>query len=128
VRAPSSPPKGVCGLSTAALRATPAPPGSARGVEASLPALDTEIIDLYQAHWPDPRTPFEETATALATLVTGGKIGHVGVSNFDVGQMARFGSVLQVETLQPPYSLFQRGIEAEVIPYTEVNGIGVLVY
>jgi len=112
----------VCGLSTAALRATRAPPGSARGVEASLPALDTEIIDLYQAHWPDPRTPFEETATALATL------GHVGVSNFDVGQMARFGSVLQVETLQPPYSLFQRGIEAEVIPYTEVNGIGVLVY
>ena len=59
--------------------------------------------------------------------MTGGKIGHVGVSNFGVGQMARFGSVLQVETLQPPYSLFQRGIEAEVIPYTEVNGIGVLV-
>ncbi len=99
-----------------------------QGVEASLRALDTESIDLYQVHWPDPSTAFEETAATVAALVTEGKISHVGVSNFDVDEMKKFNSVLPVETLQPPYSLFQREIEAGILPYTEVNDIGVLVY
>ena len=99
-----------------------------QGVEASLRALDTEVIDLYQVHWPDPETPFEETATTLSELVTEGKIAHVGVSNFGVDQTAAFSSVLAVETLQPPYNLFQRDIEAEVLPDAESKGIGVLVY
>jgi aryl-alcohol dehydrogenase-like predicted oxidoreductase len=98
------------------------------GVVASLRALDTEVIDLYQIHWPDPATALEETAATLAALVAEGKINHVGVSNFDVNEMKKFNAVLPVETLQPPYSLFQREIEAGILPYTEVNEIGVLVY
>jgi aryl-alcohol dehydrogenase-like predicted oxidoreductase len=98
------------------------------GVEASLRALDTDYIDLYQIHWPDPATPFEDTAEALAKLTADGKILHIGVSNFDVEQMDEFGATLPIETLQPPYHLFRRDIEARVLPYTAANDIGVLVY
>ena len=99
-----------------------------KGVDDSLGALGTDRIDLFQVHWPDPNTPFEETAVALSELVAAGKIGHVGVSNFDVEQMATFASFVPVETLQPPYHLFRRGIEATILPFTAANDIGVLVY
>ena len=99
-----------------------------KGLEESLRALDTDYVDLYQIHWPDPKTPFEETASALVDLVGEGKIRHVGVSNFDVAQMEDFGESILVETLQPPYHLFRRDIEADVLPYAAAHGIGVLVY
>ena len=99
-----------------------------RGVEESLRALGTDYIDLYQIHWPDPKVPFAETAGALSELIAQGKIRHVGVSNFDVLQMEAFGETLPVETLQPPYDLFRRDIEAEILPYTLAQEIGVLVY
>ena len=99
-----------------------------QGVDASLQALGTDYIDLYQLHWPDPATPFEETADALAKLIVDGKIRHVGVSNFDVVQMEAFNATLPIETLQPPYHLFRRDIETDVLPYTAANDIGVLVY
>ncbi len=106
-----------------------ASPGAIRsGVEQSLIALGREAIDLYQIHWPDPNTPIEETAATLADLVVEGKIRHVGVSNYDTKEMEAFGSVLPVETLQPPYSLFRRDIEAEILPFTSDHRIGVLVY
>jgi hypothetical protein len=73
-------------------------------------------------------TPFEETADALAKLIAAGKIRHVGVSNFDVAQMDEFSESLPVETLQPPYHLLHRNIEAEILPYTKAHNIGVLVY
>ncbi|MFZ0666895.1 MAG: aldo/keto reductase [Acidimicrobiales bacterium] len=98
------------------------------GVESSLRALDTDYLDLYQVHWPDPKTPFEETAAALGKLIASGKVLHVGVSNFDVEQMEEFSATLPVETLQPPYHLFRREIEAYVLPYTVAHDIGVLVY
>jgi hypothetical protein len=98
------------------------------GVESSLRSLDTDYIDLYQVHWPDPNTPFEETAGALAKLIAAGKIRHVGVSNFDVAQMDAFSESLPVETLQPPYHLLHRNIEAAILPYTSAHDIGVLVY
>jgi hypothetical protein len=98
------------------------------GVEASLRALDTDYVDLYQLHWPDPATPMEETAEQLGKLVAEGKILHVGVSNFNVEQLEAFGATLPVETLQPPYHLFRREIEAEILPYAAANNIGVLVY
>jgi len=98
------------------------------GVESSLRAMDTDYLDLYQVHWPDPATPVEETAGQLAKLVAEGKIRHIGVSNFDVEQMRDFSATLAVETLQPPYHLFRRDIEAEVLPYTASENIGVLVY
>src|SRR3989440_6819816 len=99
-----------------------------RGVEESLDALRTDYIDLYQVHGPDPKVPFEATAGALADLVTTGTIRHVGVSNFDAAQMEAFGATLPVETLQPPYHLFRRDIEASILPYTRAHDIGVLVY
>ncbi|MEY2478363.1 MAG: hypothetical protein QOG87_3678 [Actinomycetota bacterium] len=106
-----------------------ASPGWLReGVEQSLRHLRTEYIDLYQVHWPDPRTPLEETGTALAALVAEGKVRHVGVSNFDAEQLAELGRFVQVETLQPPYHLFRRQIEADVLPYCAIHDIGVLVY
>lgn len=98
------------------------------GVESSLRSLDTDYIDLYQVHWPDTNTPFEETADALAKLIAAGKIRHVGVSNFNVAQMEQFSKSLPVETLQPPYHLLHRSIEAEILPYTRAHNIGVLVY
>jgi aryl-alcohol dehydrogenase-like predicted oxidoreductase len=98
------------------------------GVDDSLRSLATEYIDLLQVHWPDPKTPFEETATALAGLVAAGKVRHVGVSNFDPQQMEEFSRTLPVETVQPPYSLFHRDIEAELLPYAKAHDIGVLVY
>ena len=98
------------------------------GVDASLTALNTDYIDLYQVHWPDLATPFEETAETLAKLVAEGKVRHVGVSNFDAAQMASFSETLPVETLQPPYHLFRRDIEAEILPYAAAHDIGVLVY
>lgn len=99
-----------------------------RGVEESLNALRTDYIDLYQVHWPDPKVPFEQTAGALAELVTAGKIRHVGVSNFNAAQMEAFSATLPVEALQPPYHLFRREIEASILPYAQAHDIGVLVY
>jgi aryl-alcohol dehydrogenase-like predicted oxidoreductase len=99
-----------------------------RGVEESLKALRTDYIDLYQVHWPDPKVPFEETAGALAELVTVGKIRHIGVSNFNVEQMEAFSATVPVETLQPPYHLFRRDVEALILPYARSHDIGVLVY
>jgi aryl-alcohol dehydrogenase-like predicted oxidoreductase len=99
-----------------------------RGVDESLRALGVDYIDLYQVHWPDPETPFADTARALQELVDEGKICHVGVSNYDAEQMAEFARVRPVETQQPLYNLFQREVEDGVLPYAYEHGIGVLAY
>ena len=99
-----------------------------QGVEQSLRNLGVDFIDLYQLHWPDPHTPVEETARALDQLVHEGKIRYVGVSNFDVAQMREFAKTRRIDTLQPPYSLFRRDIEQEILPYCQEHRIGVLVY
>jgi aryl-alcohol dehydrogenase-like predicted oxidoreductase len=99
-----------------------------RGVDDSLRALGVDRIDIYQVHWPDPKVPFAETAGALQRLVEEGKIRHVGVSNFDATQIAEFAETRPVETLQPPYHLFRRDIEAELLPYCLDHDIGVLAY
>jgi aryl-alcohol dehydrogenase-like predicted oxidoreductase len=99
-----------------------------RGVEESLRNLGVEYIDLYQVHWPDHATPFAESAGALGELLDEGKIRHVGVSNFSAAEMAEFSRTLPVETLQPPYHLFRRDIEADALPYAREHDIGVLVY
>ncbi len=98
------------------------------GVDASLAALGVEHIDLYQVHWPDPGVRFADTAAALQELVDAGKIGHVGVSNFDEQQIAEFAKTRPVETIQPPYHLFRRDIERDVLPYCQAHDVGVLVY
>jgi aryl-alcohol dehydrogenase-like predicted oxidoreductase len=99
-----------------------------KGVEASLDALGTDYIDLYQVHWPDPQTPIRDTAAALAELVREGLIRHVGVSNYSTAQIEQFATVLPAETIQPPYHLFRRDIEADLLPYAAARHIGVLAY
>jgi aryl-alcohol dehydrogenase-like predicted oxidoreductase len=98
------------------------------GVEASLRNLRTDYIDLYQVHWPDPKTPAEETGGVLGDLVREGKIRHAGVSNYSAQQMAELATYGPVETDQPPYHMFHRDIEAQILPYAAENGIGVLIY
>jgi aryl-alcohol dehydrogenase-like predicted oxidoreductase len=98
------------------------------GVEKSLRHLGVETIDLYQVHWPDPTTPFEETGAALAQLRDEGKIRHVGVSNFRPAEMDELSRTIEVETDQPPFSLFNRGIEEDVLPYCREQDVGLLVY
>jgi aryl-alcohol dehydrogenase-like predicted oxidoreductase len=104
-----------------------------REVEDSLRRLGVEAIDLVQVHWPrffDLPTlgTIEEAWTELAALKTAGKVRHVGVSNFGAADIDRAAAIAPVETLQPPYSLLRRGIEAETLPYCLSRGIGVIVY
>ncbi|MEH2483322.1 aryl-alcohol dehydrogenase-like predicted oxidoreductase [Nitrobacteraceae bacterium AZCC 2146] len=99
-----------------------------REVEDSLRRLRTDYIDIYQIHWPDPLITIEETADAMHMLLAQGKIRAIGVSNFSVGQMERFRRVAPLHVLQPPYNLFERGIEADLLPYCQENKIAMLGY
>src|SRR4051812_5916155 len=99
-----------------------------QGLEASLRHLGTDYVDLYQVHWPDPHTPFEETARVLDEFVREGKVRYVGVSNYDVADMEAFQRGRKLDALQPPYPLFRRDAEREILPYCVRHGIGVLVY
>ena len=99
-----------------------------RQCEDSLRRLGVEAIDLYQIHWPDPDEDIEEGWAACVALLSAGKIRHIGVSNFNIAQLERANAVATVETLQPPYSLIERGIEDEILPYCIDEGIGVLAY
>jgi aryl-alcohol dehydrogenase-like predicted oxidoreductase len=97
-------------------------------IDDSLRRLRTDVIDIYQVHWPDPNTPIEETAAAMAALHQAGKIRAIGVSNFSPAQMDTFRSVAPLHTAQPPYNLFERAAEKDVLPYCKENGIAVLAY
>jgi aryl-alcohol dehydrogenase-like predicted oxidoreductase len=99
-----------------------------REVEGSLERLGVDAIDLYQIHWPIPDDEIEEGWTALAEFKEEGVVRHIGVSNFDVGQLRRAQAIAPVETLQPPYSLIDREAEDEILPFCEQEGIGVIVY
>jgi aryl-alcohol dehydrogenase-like predicted oxidoreductase len=99
-----------------------------KGVDSSLEALGIDHIDLYQVHWPDPDTPFVETAGALSELKEAGKILHVGVSNFSGDELEELSKTLPVETLQPPYHLFRQDIEDDELPWCADHDVGVLVY
>jgi aryl-alcohol dehydrogenase-like predicted oxidoreductase len=97
-------------------------------VEDSLLRLKTDAIDLYQVHWPDPKVPIEETATTMAELYRSGKIRAIGVSNFSPAQMDAFRAVAPLHTAQPPYNLFERSIERDVLPYCKDKDIVTLCY
>ena len=94
----------------------------------SLKRLGVDAIDLYQIHWPIPETDIEEGWAALAELKEQGLVRHIGVSNFDVDQLQRIQQIAPVETLQPLYSLIDRDVESELLPFAEREGIGVIVY
>ena len=102
-----------------------------RELEDSLRRLNVETIDLYQIHWPpeDSNSPdLEEGWSILSALQKQGKVRWIGVSNFDVKQMRRAQSIAPVTSLQPPYSLINRGVEEDILPYCLREEIGVIVY
>ena len=97
--------------------------------EDSLRRLRSDVIDLYQVHWPpEIDSELEEGWAVLAALRKEGKARWIGVSNFDVSQMKRVQAIADITTLQPPYSLIRREIEADILPYCMQQGIGVIVY
>jgi aryl-alcohol dehydrogenase-like predicted oxidoreductase len=89
----------------------------------SLRRLRTDYIDIYQVHWPDPLVPIDETAAAMRTLFDQGKIRAIGVSNFSVPQIERFRRVAKLHVVHPPYNLFEREIEDELLPYCRQSGL-----
>jgi aryl-alcohol dehydrogenase-like predicted oxidoreductase len=99
-----------------------------REAEESLRRLGLDAIDLYQIHWPIPEEDIEEGWGALVELKEQGLVRHIGVSNFDVEQLRRIAGIAPVETLQPQYSLIERDIERELLPFAEREGIGVIAY
>lgn len=97
-------------------------------LEDSLGRLGVECIDMYQIHWPQPDEDIEEGWSAIAELVREGKVRWAGVSNFSVAQLRRLQPIHPVAFLQPPYSMINRGIEAELLPYCEAHNIGIIPY
>ncbi len=100
----------------------------AEELEGSLRRLGVDTIDLYQIHWPDPPDQIEEGWEALARFREQGKVRYIGVSNFNVEQMKRAQKIAPITSLQPPYSMLRRAIEAEILPFAQASNIGVINY
>jgi aryl-alcohol dehydrogenase-like predicted oxidoreductase len=96
--------------------------------EASLKRLKREVIDLYQIHWPDHKTPVEVAVQALQELKNEGKIRHFGMSNFAIGDLETALDTARLESVQPRYNLLHREAEEEILPFCEDNEIAVLAY
>lgn len=96
--------------------------------EASLKRLQTDCIDLYQLHWPEPDEEIEEGWQTLVDLKAEGKVRHIGVSNFSASQMQRVQRIQPTVSLQPPYSMIARDVEAEILPFCGEQNIGVICY
>lgn len=96
--------------------------------ENSLKRLKVDAIDLYQIHWPEPDEDIEEGWEAMLGLKQEGKVRWVGVSNFNVSQLKRIQALGPVTSLQPPYSIISPEIETELLPFCELNNVGVIVY
>lgn len=97
-------------------------------IDDSLRRLQTDYIDVYQVHWPDAKVHVEETASALNALLKSGKIRAIGVSNYSPEQMREFQKLAPLHTVQPPYNLFEREIEQDVLPYSQEQGFTSLFY
>jgi aryl-alcohol dehydrogenase-like predicted oxidoreductase len=99
-----------------------------REVEESLRRLQVEAIDLYQIHWPVEDQDIEEGWSTMVGLQHEGKVRHIGVSNFSVAQMKRCMEIAPIASLQPPYSMVNRSVEAEILPFCLESKIGVINY
>jgi aryl-alcohol dehydrogenase-like predicted oxidoreductase len=97
-------------------------------LQASLRRLGTDYVDLYQIHWPDPLVPIDEVAAEVLRMYRDGNIRAIGVSNFSPAQMNQFRAVAPLHSVQPPYNLFERSIDADVLPYASSTGLTVLAY
>jgi len=96
--------------------------------EASLRRLNVDVIDLYQIHWPIDEEHLEEAWSTISDLIQEGKVRYAGVSNFSVAQLKRIQPLHPLASLQPPYSMLERGVEEELLPYCAANDIGLVVY
>jgi aryl-alcohol dehydrogenase-like predicted oxidoreductase len=99
-----------------------------REVEDSLRRLQVEVIDLYQVHWPKPDEDIEEGWTVMADLQKEGKVRWIGVSNFSSSQMERAQKIAPITSNQPPYSMLNRAVEPEILPFCKAHNIGVINY
>jgi len=97
-------------------------------VDDSLRRLGVDVIDLYQIHWPDGKTPFEQVMKVLLDAKQAGKFRYLGVSNFSVEQMEELRQFGEIVSLQPHYSLLKRDIEQEIVDYCVGNSIGIINY
>ena len=97
-------------------------------IEGSLRRLKVDTIDLMQVHWPDPEHSFEAAFEELAKMQEEGKFRYLGVSNFDGALIDHAKEYCEIVSLQPPYSLLNRGIEKEILPYCLAHDVGVLSY
>ncbi|WP_266366928.1 aldo/keto reductase [Tellurirhabdus rosea] len=102
--------------------------GVMKECEESLRRLKTDYIDLYQIHWPDVTTPIAETFEAVERLIEQGKVRYAGVCNYNAAQMQEAGQTVKLASNQVPYSMVRRDIEAEVVPYCQQSGLGILAY
>lgn len=96
--------------------------------DASLQRLGIDAIDLYQMHWPEPDQEIEEGWSTLVELKKQGKVREIGVSNHSVSQMQRLQAIHPICSLQPPYSLLNRSVESDILPYCRENNIGIVCY
>lgn len=96
--------------------------------EQSLKRLGTDYIDLYQIHWPDSTTPIDETFEAVARLVEQGKVRYAGVCNYNVDQLQKANETIEIVSNQIPFSMVNRGVEKETVPYCIENNKSVLAY
>ena len=97
-------------------------------IDDSLRRLGVEVIDLWQIHWPDPNTPLEESLEAISRIKEQGKFRYLGVSNFSVELMEQTRAVTEIVSLQPQFSMLERTIEKEILPYCRERNIGILGY
>lgn len=97
-------------------------------IDDSLKRLQLDYIDIYQVHWPDRSVPFEETAEAMTKLLDQGKIKSIGVSNYSVTQIEAFRKEAPINFCQPPYNMFERELEEEILPYCKKNDIKTITY
>lgn len=106
-------------------------PDVLRAADRSLQRLEVDWIDLYQVHWPNPSIPIEDTMRAMDILLESGKVRYVGVSNFSTTQLKEAQNALtksRIISNQVEYSLLKRGVEAELLPYCQEQGITVIAY
>ena len=96
--------------------------------EGSLKRMGIDVIDLYLVHWPMPLEYMEEGWRTCSDLVKEGKVRYIGVSNFTITQMDKLQPIHPIAGMEPPYSMIERGIEKEILPYCQKHGMGVVVY
>lgn len=94
----------------------------------SLRRLKTDYIDVYQLHWPDANTPLEATIAVVKRAVEKGQIRHVGLCNFSVEDIKKARTILPIVSLQHPYSLLNRNVEADILPYAKAEGLAFMAY